>query len=401
MKRAAPVNQEMNDALHDLLVNEPHMQACFQRLMNSVLCNEIAIEEKSQQVTPQLTRVLNPHYRNFLRHCMQQCYVCGFAAFYIRKPDGIPLPFALPLGSFSWSVEICQAHNKRRKFEHGNSVCRYQIHITAGPVTESEVHIINYREPVIFQDQQLFPQSPIYHILLKYQRLQRTFNVVSDCNRWNAQKHVAITETVDLKDQTTSGIQLLDEMRRYTLTGAHGNGPTGLLKMRTRNNETLPTVNDGRIAWLQDQFENKNGGQDACFHILPANMNVQELSTIEAGRELQLLLDDFVNSVYAFFDIPRLSELGSGSNITSSEQMSRNQYLHVLATCQFMETVATAAYCAAFKTDPLHVQIKLSPQTRLEIHSAADIKALADAEVLGPNDKTLLKKLFASTSGRN
>ena len=398
---ASAATTEMNDALYDLMINEPHMQGCFQRLMNSVLCNEITIEEGKKSLAAPLKQVLCPHYRTFLRHCMQQCYVCGFAAFYIRKPDGIPLPFALPLGSFTWSVETNQPHAKRRKFEFGNSVLRYKIDIIAGPVTESEVHVMNYREPVLYRAQETYMQSPICHILQKFHRLKRTFDIVSECNRWNAQKHVAITESVDLKDQTTSGIQLLDEVRRYTLTGAHGNGPTGLLKMRTRNNESLPTVNDGRLAWLKDQFESKNGGQDACFHMLPANMNVQELSTIEAGRELQLLIDDYMTSVYAFFDIPRLSELGGGSNITSSEQMSRNQYLHVLATCQFMENVATAAYCASFKTDPLHVTVKLSPQTRLEIHSAADIKALADAEVLGPNDKSLLKKLFASTSGRN
>lgn len=388
------------DELNNLMSNEPNMQACFKRLMNASLANDVQFSEQGKKLEPNLLRTLQMHYRTFLRHCMQQCFICGFVAFYIRRPYGIPLPYVMPLGSFTWSVEVNGVHSKRRKFENGNSVCRYRINVINGPVPESDIHVINWRDPVISSTAEMSNHSPIDHLLVKFKRLELCFNMLAETNRWNAEKHVAITETVDLKDQTTSGIQLLDEMRRYTLTGQHGHGPTGVMRMRNRANQTLDTVNEATMHWLKDQFTSKDGGKEAHFHCLPANMNIQELSTIEAGRELQILLQDFSSSVYAFFDVPRLTDIGGSNTISSGEQMSRHQYLNVLATCQFMEHVALAAYSSSFGVSLDSVRIILNPQTRLEVHCAADIKALADAEVLSATDKLNIKKLFTSDNGK-
>lgn len=395
--RAMDVNEL--DQLCAFMTNEPNVQACFKRLMNAVLANEITFMEKGHRLQPSLMQPLAHHYRTFLRHAMQQCFVCGFVAFYVRRPNGIPIPFTLPLGSFTWSIDINSAHHKRRKLENGNCVCRYQVNILHGPVTKSEVLIVNFQDPVVYHDRAHAAKSPLHNLLVKYQRLENTFNMLLACNQWNAEKHVAVTETVDLKDQTTSGIQLLDEMRRYTLTGQHGHGPTGIMRMRSRNNQTLNTVNDATMSWLQDQFSAENGGKEAKFHMLPPNMNVQELSTIEAGRELQILIDDFTSSVYSFFDVPRMSEIGGSNTTSSGEQMSRHQYLNVLATCQFMEHVAKIAYCVCFQVPVENVVVSLSPQTRLEVHSAADIKALVEAEILTPADKQQIKRLFLGHNG--
>lgn len=387
------------DELSAFMMNEPNMQACFKRLMNAALANDVEFNESSKQIDYKLKRILVPHYRTFLKSVMQQCFICGFCVIYIRRPHGIPLPYVMPMGSFTWSVEVNGAHNKRRKFDNGNSVCRYKIDILHGPVSESEVHVVNWRDPTLFHDHTLAVHSPIDHLLNKFKRAEQTFRLMSECNKWNSEKHVAITESVDLKDQTTSGIQLLDEMRRYTLTGHHGHGPTGVMRMKSRDNQSLNTVNDATLHWLRDQFQGGEPGKNAQFHCLPANMNVQELSTIENGRELQIILQDFSSSVYAFFDVPRLTDIGGSNTISSGEQMSRHQYLNVLSNCQFMEYVATVSYCVSFGVEFDNIKIIISPQTRLEVHSAADIKALADAEVLSEADKKNIKKLFTSSNG--
>ena len=64
-----------------------------------------------------------------------------------------------------------------------------------------------------------------------------------------------------------------------------------------------------------------------------------------------------------------------------------------------MEYISTVAYCVSFGVDVEKVTVIISPQTRLEVHSAADIKALADAEILSDTDKKNIKKLFTSKSG--
>lgn len=397
MRTQIPVSTELMDELHNFVSNEPNMQACFRRLMNAVLANDLEFLERGKKLNPKLKKTLTEHYRSFLRNAMMQSFTCGFVAFYIRKPEGTPLPFVLPMGSFTWTVEVNGQHSKRRKFENGNCVCRYRIDVLHGQVPESEVHVINYRDPVLYHNAELCQFSPVQHLLTKYKRLEATFKMITECNRWNAEKHVAITESVDLKDQTTSGIQLLDDLRRYTLTGEHGHGPTGINRMRTRNNQPLNTVNDARMYWLKESFAAGEGGKDAHFHCLPANMSVQELSTIEAGRELQILLQDFTTSVYAFFDVPRISDLGSSNSTNSGEQMSRNQYLNVLSACQFVQTIAAAAYAHSFKVDMQDVTVQMNPQARLEVNSAADIKALSDAEVFSEFDKKNLKRLFGGS----
>lgn len=391
------ITSDYVDELTDLMTNEPNMQACFKRLMNAALANDIIVEENGKPLEQRLKRVIESHYRTFLRNAMQQAFICGFVAIYIRRPEGIPLPYVMPMGTFTWNVDVIGSHSKRRRFENGNSVLKYRVQVLHGPVSDSELHVLAWRDPILYRNRELARYSPIEHLLVKFKRLEKTFEMLNEVNRWNAEKHVAITESVDLKDQTTSGIQLLDDMRRYTLTGQHGHGPTGVMRMRGKNNLALDTVNEATMHWLRDQFTARDGGKDAQFHCLPANMNIQELSTIEAGRELQIMIHDYSSSVYSFFDVPRLTDIGGSNTISSGEQMSRHQYLNVLSTCQFMEQLATAAYCWSFQVDISAVQVTLNPQTRLEINSAADVKALADAEILSDFDKKHFKKLFMSS----
>ncbi len=391
---------EYINSLISLMTNEPNMQACFKRLMNAALANDLQFQEQGKALAPELLRILTSHYRNFLKNAMQQCFICGFVALYVRRINGIPLPFVMPMGSFTWTTEIIGQSGKRKRIDTTNFVCQYRVNVVHGPIKESEIHIVNWRDPVLYFQQDLGGYSPIDHLLQKSERVEATFRMLAECNKWNSEKHVAITESVDLKDQTTSGIQLLDEMRRYTLTGQHGHGPMGVMRMKNRNNQSLDTVNEATMHWLRDQFQGDEKGKNANFHCLPANMNVQELSTIETGRELQIMIQDFSSSVYAFFDVPRLTDLGGPSTIAAGEQMSRHQYLNVLATCQFMEYLATSAYAVSFNVDKTQIKISLNPQTRLEVHSAADIKALADAELLNPADRENIKKLFTSRDGK-
>ena len=58
---------------------------------------------------------------------------------------------------------------------------------------------------------------------------------------------------------------------------------------------------------MQDQFN--QGEKEAKVHMLPPNMEVQELNNIDHGRELQFFQEDFLVAVYAFFDLPRVQDI--------------------------------------------------------------------------------------------
>ena len=396
------VQRRENPLLHNLLHlvrKQPDVRSCIQRLSNACMAGEITCREAGRPLAPRLLAVVRKHYRNFLHAALEQSFACGFCAFHVRRERDVPLPFVLPLGSFSWSVEPCEPHSKKRKYEDGSPLCRYRVQVLHGNIRESDVHVINFDPPMIMQakrgtqpDALYELQTPLAHVLEKFEIVRTFMRVVFECSKWNVDKHLVVTEKLELKDQTTSGIHLLDEFRRYSIAGTHGQLRDGILKLRTRDNKDLGSVNEAALHWMQDQFQ---GEKEARVHMLPPNMEVQELNNIDHGRELQFFQEDFLNSVYAFFDIPRVQEIGKSQQSTSSnDAMSRQQYLHVLHLCRHLEHVAEAAYAVSFHTDMHDVTFSITPQNRLEINSAADIKALCDAEVFPLQSRTKLQKLY-------
>ena len=74
--------------------------------------------------------------------------------------------------------------------------------------------------------------------------------------------------------------------------------------------------------------------------------------------------------------------------------MSHQQYLNVLHLCRHLEHLAEAAYAVSFHIDMQDVTFSITPQNRLEINSAADVKALCDAQVFPLQGRAKLQKLY-------
>jgi hypothetical protein len=397
------VRRRENPLLHNLLHlvrKQPDVRSCIQRLSNACMAGDISCKEGGRVLSPKLLAVVRKHYRHFLHSALEQSFACGFCAFHVRRERDVPLPFVLPLGSFSWSVEPCEPHSKKRKYEDGSPICRYRIQVLHGNIKESDVHIVNFDTPMFVrstggvQPDALFElQSPLAHVLEKFEIVRTCMRAVFEINKWNVDKHLVVTEKLELKDQTTSGIHLLDEFRRYSLAGTHGQLRDGILKLRTRDHKDLSNVNEAALHWMQDQFN--QGEKEAKVHMLPPNMEVQELNNIDHGRELQFFQEDFLVAVYAFFDLPRVKDMGSSQQSSASnDAMSRQQYLNVLHLCRHLEHVAEAAYAVSFHIDMRDVTFSITPQNRLEINSAADVKALCDAEVFPLQSRAKLQKLY-------
>jgi len=397
------VRERENPLLHNLLHlvrKQPDVRSCIQRLSNSCMAGDIVCKEGGRALSPKLLAVVRKHYRHFLHTALEQGFVCGFCAFHVRRDRDVPLPFVLPLGSFSWQVEPCESHSKRRKYEDGSPLCRYRIQILHGNIRDSDVHVINFDPPMFVcpargrEPDALYElQTPLAHILEKFEIVRTFMRVVFECGKWNIDKHLVVTEKLDLKDQTTSGIHLLDEFRRYSLAGTHGHMRDGILKLRTRDNKDLSSINDAAMHWMQDQFN--QGQKDAKVHMLPPNMEVQELTNINYGSDLQFFQEDFLTSVYAFFDLPRVKDVGtSQASAAGNDAMTRQQYLNVLHLCRHLEHVAEAAYAVSFHLDMHDVTFTITPQNRLEINSAADVKALCDADVFPVHQRSKLQKLY-------
>ena len=79
-------------------------------------------------------------------------------------------------------------------------------------------------------------------------------------------------------------------------------------------------------------------------------------------------------------------------NCMTDDSMSHMQYLNVLHLCRHLEHVAEAAYAVSFHLDMHDVTFTITPQNRLEINSAADVKALCDADVFPVHQRSKLQK---------
>ena len=375
---------------------DPCVQTCFKRMLNVVMSEECVIKEQGREVQPALRRKLNQHYRLFAFEAMKMAYVTGFVAFYITLVDGIRMPMTLTPGTYSWIVEVIGEKSKKRKFEDNNKCCRYTVQMHSSNVKENDVFIVNFCFPILHTDNmQSFPIKELYR---QHMQLHGLYQIQQDANMWNQDKHVCITEQFDLKDQTTSGIELLDEVRRYTLTGQSGITP--IVRMRRSQHDPgsdsyLHSVNDANLHWLEDQFRNKGNSKAAKYHLLPANMSLTELGEINVGQELQTLLEQYRTSVHDFFDMPNTQQTMK-TNTETGNQLSRQQYNNVLAVNQFLQHTLEVAYKVQFKLPPdSKVEITLQPQTRLNIDSIADIKALCEVEgLLSEHEKKKIKSLF-------
>ena len=48
----------------------------------------------------------------------------------------------LPLGSYTWEVEVCKSHSKKRKYESISPVFRYKITVLHGKMRDDEIFVL-------------------------------------------------------------------------------------------------------------------------------------------------------------------------------------------------------------------------------------------------------------------
>jgi len=307
-------------------------------------------------------------------------YLCGFAVFYIRRVHKIPMPFCPKLGTFTWSTRLSEKDTGPN--------AQYDINVGKGNVKRSHIHIMPYYSPIVLEH----IKTPMQAILSQYMALQEMHETIRMSNKWNQEKHVVVTETMDVKDQMTSGLQLLDDVRRYTLSGEHAMMRDNVLRLKNRYNKDLRNTNEAKLEWIQDQF---GGGhtQGITTHVLPSNMGVVELSNIAYGNEYEILKQHYSDSVYTFFGVQNQSNV-QAANKSTTEFISSEQHQNTQNVTRFLEQVLQSVYSISFDVPLEVVRVTINGTLRASINSTDNIKCMADAELLQPQDKNKARKLM-------
>lgn len=397
---------EQIERLVHLVRLQPLVSGCIKRLTDIAVANGFTILERRQALCSALQDELLKPYSAFLRASVEMMYFCGFVAFTVRRIEDVPVPVVLPLGSFSWSCELPEAARaptfssqkppetyqaphvpgdpstaapqpRPPKRPRAGPLLEYRVRMRTSVCRDEDVVVVPW-VPCLVESNAVVP-SPLSGLLARFLELEKGHELLHKAVRWNAERHLVVTERVDLKDQTSSGIQLLDEFRAYRLTGQVDNyNAVRRLRMNGSGNKALKNVNDAMIHWARTEFE--EGDATATVHCLPPNTDVQELQAIDLNSLGVDTQEDFRMNVLEFFNMQNVAE--SNKTAGASEALTRSQHDTAQNISTFLESAVVAAYAACFGLERRDVRCKVRPQSRLSIDSTDDIKKLTESNML-------------------
>ena len=373
-----------------LLRQDPCMRACIQRIACECVPPTVELREQGRAVKKELLAVIGPIFSHFMKEAVEMAYFCGFVAFVVKRRNNINVPLILPLGSFTWSVIDTTKNTKKRKHEDV-SLYRYDVRPLHPELTEDDLYVYNFAEPVLLPSQCL--PSPVDHLCSLLAKIQRLEAKLDDVMEWNAKKHVTSSERVDFpKDQTTDGISLLDDFRRYVVTGDHDSINRQFMTLNgMKGNMMQVNPNSLNANWVQRiAFGKEEENDNARVHVLPPNTDIVELSNLDLNVNPQELQTLFQQQVYLFFNITPQHDVGHTAG--AAQYASRSETKHMRALAVFCQHLAEYAYACCFDVNPDEVVVELPQPSGMHISSADDVKKLSESQVLLPGDSLKIRK---------
>lgn len=363
---------------------EPCVKSCLQRVAQALMYHPVEISENNQPLKDKLSKIINQNLEIFLYSVVEMAHVCGFVAFYVKKENGIPVFKTVPLGLFTWYTRL--EHDPKSV-----DVIKYEIQYFGGNIKQEDIFIFNYIPPCMIRKNSEV-MSPLDVVFDYYCQKELQLKTVLESEKWNMHKHVAITEKIDLKDPTTTGLALLDDLRLYNLTGQH----TGMKTHRLLNKRPEEQANNaahGTFQWIKGVFQDKEGQQQAQTHVLPPNTEIHELAAIEYSNLYEFMSAQFDQSVFMYFDLAPIG-ISRLNTKTAESQTSRFQHNKIEAMARFCQKVVEYAYSQAFNVPREHVSCKIKPMPRLQLDSIDDIKTLTEAGIMNPQDRMRTRGMF-------
>lgn len=385
----SPLHTEKMRRLIELVRLDPAVRSCLQRIVSEVVPPSVIICENNKPLTGDLQRLLGPWLSNFLQNSIEMAFMCGFVVFVRRRHEGVNVPVLLPLGSFSWGVEMVTERTKKRKREH---VClyRYSVRPYHPEINADEVFVFNFCDPVLTGDYCL--PSPIDNLCNLRNVLAMNEEKLERVLEWNSTKHITTTERVTVpKDATTEGISLLDDFRRYLVTGQHLGISKNYMTMNGLRASLTENPSNLSSSMIQSQFGGPSGEhQDrADVHVLPPNTDVSELASLELKTSMLELHEVMQRQVTEFFQMPMLADV-NGKDVGAF--VEHQQVKHMRHMSSFCMRLIQFTYAAIFDVPEKTIEVDMPEPSAMHIHSADDVKKLHESNTLLPSDRLKLRK---------
>jgi hypothetical protein len=360
------------------------VRSCIQRIICEVVPDSVTISENGKPLNADLQRLLGPWLSTFLQNSIEMAFMCGFVVFVRRRHENIAVPLLLPLGSFYWSIECVTERTKKRKRERP-CLYRYSVRPIHPEVTEDDIFVYEFLPPAIKLNNIL--PSPLDALCSVRSIMEMTETKIEQVLHWNSMKHITTSERVNIpKDSTAEGVSLLDDFRRYLVTGQHLDMSKNYMTLNGMRASLTENPMNLSSKMIQNQFANS---EEANVHVLPPNTDVNELSSLELKTNLLELQDVMQRHITEYFHMPMLTDMAGKDIGAFVQRQDLKQMRHMSSFCC---KLIQFTYAAIYNIEEKTVEVDLPQPSGMHIHTADDVKKLHESNTLLPSDRLKIRK---------
>lgn len=370
------------ELLIDLVRSNPAVRSCIQRVYNEIVPTAVQVKESGKELAPDLQRFMGPWLAQFLEHALEMAYMCGFVVFVRKRHEGIEVPVLMPLGSFTWGVEVVTQKTKKRKREI-TCLYRYAVRPMHPEITPDDIFVFNFVDPTLNGAALPSPMDGLLAVVRIIRNMERRLEAVVE---WNASKHIITSERVDmLKDQTIEGMSLLDSFRRYLHTGEHDGINRFYMTRPGAAGPHAKNPTDDRRAQINSTLQ----GPETEVYVLPPNTEISELQALDLKTNMLEVQEVLQRQVIQFFQMTSQPDVNQKTKKVSSSLGELKMMRHM---SRFGSRLLQFSYACVYDVHEKEVEIVLNDPSGINIESADDVKSLHETNTLLPSDRLKLRK---------
>jgi hypothetical protein len=360
---------ESHHLLLELLVSEPFLQECLQMIENICLSRELEFTMQGGGTpSEEFKAFINRHYPRFLKNAIRQAQGLGFVVWCVRRlPSGDKVPEVLPLGSFTWSVEMDPTHR---------STLRYKIQLI---VKDVPFHVTEWVQPNFNVNEgsilHATVQTPLAHLIEEYRILRETIRRYHHADAWNTTARIVVSSDPKQFNHEATQKEVFDTLD--FLKGA----------METRRKQTLTPV--------EEAFANQRpSNHSELVYELPPHHHVEQMPVLKPVVDLGFMTSKFRHSVCSLLGIP--SEMIMADHETQKQSRGGKATSRIFQNkmsrmCMFLSDLLQEVHEHIYKEK---VKFYLVALPRLEIQGMEDLKILHEIGVLQPDHAIQLSEVL-------
>ena len=327
---------------------------------------------ESATPSPEFKAFINRHYPRFLKNAIRQAHGLGFVVWCVRRlPSGDKIPEVLPLGTFTWTVEMDPTHC---------STLRYRIQLI---VKDVPFHVTEWVQPNFNVNEgsilHATVQTPLAHLIEEYRILRETIRRYHHADAWNTTARIVVSSDPKQFNHDASQKEVFDTLD--FLKGA----------METRKKQNLTAV--------EEVFANQRpSNHNEMVYELPPHHHVEQMPVLKPVVDMDFITNKFRHSVCSLLGIPPemiMADHESQKQSRGGKATSRIFQNKMSRMCMFLSDLLQEVHQHIYK-EQAHFYLVALP--RLEIQGMEDLKILHEIGVLQPDHAIQLSEVLLGPS---